>query len=181
MTRLKFATSVALSLLMLATSAYGADIAVGPFSIALPRAFIGPIRATPDANSETIAYSSVPTQGQPAANVIQFTRYAIGAAPPNTDSNGYAEAAEHYLQQMLQGVERKRTDYVQSPVKRIRLVGHVGTRATWTGKLQGAPLNGVMYCAIIGTDVWFIHVFGAGNRPDVELQAVIAAVEHGGH
>ena len=126
------------------------------------------------------AYSSPRKQGEPA-NVIQFTRYAVGAAPPNADDNTYAEGAEHYLQQMLQGIERRRAAYVQSPLKRTRLAGHVGARASWTGTAQGFPTNGVMYCAIIGTDAWFIHVFGPGDRPDSELQLVIAAVEHARH
>jgi hypothetical protein len=64
---------------------------------------------------------------------------------------------------------------------RTRLAGHLGVRASWTGTVQGFPTNGVMYCAIIGTDAWFIHVFGPGGRPDSELQLVIAAVEHTRH
>ena len=130
-------SSVALALLMLVTNAFAEEVTVGPFSVALPGAFAGPVRAKPDANTEIVAYSSPRTQGEPS-NVIQFTRYAVGTAPPNADENTYAEGAEHYLQQMLQGIERRRTAYVQSPVKRTRLAGHAGARASWTGKLEGA-------------------------------------------
>jgi hypothetical protein len=171
-------SSLALALLMFVTNAVAGEVTVGPFSVVLPGAFAGPVRATPDAKTETVAYSSPAGEH---SNVIQFTRYAVGTAPPNADENTYAEGAEHYLQQMLQGIERRRTAYVQSPVKRTRLAGHVGARASWTGTLKGAPTNGVMYCAIIGTDAWFIHVFGPGDRPDSELQLVIAAVEHSPH
>jgi hypothetical protein len=171
---------IAVTLLILVTSAVAGEVTVGPFSVSLPSTFVGPERAAPDANTEMVAYSSPRKQGEPA-NVIQFTRYAVGTAPPNADDNTYAEGAEHYLQQMLQGVARRRTAYVQSPLKRARLAGHVGASASWTGAVQGFPTNGVMYCAIIGSDAWFIHVFGPGDRPDSELQLVIGAVERSKH
>lgn len=171
---------VAVALLLLVTNAVAGEVTVGPFSVSLPSTFVGPEHAAPDASTEIVAYSSPRKQGEPA-NVIQFTRYAVGAAPPNADDNTYAEGAEHYLQKMLQGIERRRTAYTQSPFKRTRLAGHVGARASWTGTIQGFPTNGVMYCAIIGTDAWFIHVFGPGDRPDSELQWVIATVEHSRH
>ena len=173
-------SSSAVALLILVTNAVAGEVTVGPISVSLPSTFVGPERAAPDANTEMVAYSSPRKQGEPA-NVIQFTRYAVGTAPPNADDNTYAEGAEHYLRQMLQGIQRRRTAYVQSPLKRTRLAGHVGARATWTGTVQGFATNGVMYCAIIGTDVWFVHVFGPGDRPDSELQLVIAAVEHSRH
>ena len=171
---------VAVALFIFVTNAVAGEVTVGPFSVSLPSTFVGPERAAPDVNSEIVAYSSPRKQGEPA-NVIQFTRYTVGAAPPNADDNTYAEGAEHYLLQMLQGIERRRTAYAQSPLKRTRLAGHVGARGSWTGTAQGFPTNGVMYCAIIGPDAWIIHVFGPGDRPDSELQLVIAAVERAGH
>jgi hypothetical protein len=78
---------------------------------------------------------------------------------------------------MLQGIERRRTHYIQSPVSRTRFAGHIGARANWSGELQGLRTNSVMYCAIIGTDAWFIHVFGSGDRPGSPLQSLIVAVE----
>ena len=62
-----------------------------------------------------VAYSSRRKQGEPAT-VTQFTRYAVGTVPPNVDDNTYAEGAERYLPQMLQGSERRRTAYAQSNV-----------------------------------------------------------------
>lgn len=166
----------AIYLLAVSSTAWATDVKVGPFSVSLPPGFTGPVRGTPDANSETVAYSSGGESGEPS-NVIQFTRYAIGSAPPNADEDTYAEGAKSYLQQMLQGIERRRTHYVQSPVIRTHLAGHVGARANWSGTLEGLPTNGVMYCTIIGTDAWFIHVFGSGDRPGSALQSAITAVE----
>jgi hypothetical protein len=175
-----FAIASLLAFLILPSNAYADQIHVGPFVVVLPDSFAGPTRAAPDSNTEIVAYASHRNDAVPA-NVIEFTRYTVGSAPPNADENTYAEGAQNYLLQMLQGVERRRTDYLQPPVTRLRLGGHVAARATWTGTLQGVPLNGVMYCAIIGTDAWFVHAFGPGNRPDSDLQSVIAAIEHSGH
>ena len=172
----KAKTLFAVVLMAFATVASATDISVGPFRVRLALQFGGPTSATPDANSETVAYSSGGRPGHPPT-IIQFTRHTVGAAPPNADDALYAQWANSYLQQMLNEIERRSTGYVQSPATQIRLVGHVGARATWVGDLQGVPTNGVMYCVIIGTNVWFIHVFGYGEQPERALQSVIAAVE----
>jgi hypothetical protein len=175
-----FALAPLFALLVLASNAYAEQITVGPFVVALPATFAGPTRAAPDSKTEIVAYA-LPRADGVAADVIEFTRYAVGTAPPNADEDTYAEGAQHFLLQMLAGVERRRTAYQHSPVARLHLVGHVGVRAAWTGRLQGVPMNGVMYCTIIGTDAWFIHIFGPGERPDSDLHSVIGSMEHSGH
>jgi hypothetical protein len=159
------------------TIARSAEISVGPVTVTLPTAFQGPVRSEPDPKTEIVAYSS-PRQDHSAADVVEVTRYAVGSAPPGANEETYAQGAEQYLKQMLQGVERRRTDYSQSTVARVRITGHIGARATWTGALQGVPTNGVMYCVIIGANAWFVHIFGQGDHLDSQLESVAASLEH---
>ncbi len=171
---------VTLSVVMLlasATTARSAEISVGPVTVTLPPAFQGPVRSEPDPKTEIIAYSSR-GQDRTAADVVEVTRYAVGSPPPDVNEEMYAQGAEQYLKQMLQGVERRRTGYLQSTVARVRIAGHIGARATWTGAMQGIPTNGVMYCVITGANAWFVHIFGQGDRPDSQLESVAASLEH---
>lgn len=145
-------------------------------TVMVPPQFSDPVRATPDPSSEVLAYSSASTPGVPR-DVLQFTRYTIRSIPPDLSEADIAKGTTQYLTQMLQGIERARTSYVQTAPARIQLGGKTGSRASWTGKLNGAPTNGVMYCLILGTDIVLIHAFGGGTQPSDSLKQVYQAVE----
>ena len=153
------------------STANARDYRFDELTLNLPEGIQGPISMAPAPGVETIVF---PGQGWPEtpANVLQLTRRELGVKP--TDAAG---AASRHLLDLLGAVERHRSAYSQTPVEAVRLGSVAGVRAKWKGTLQGIVMNGVMYCALIGTRVLYFHAFGPGETPDEELKQLIGAVE----
>jgi len=86
--------------------------------------------------------------------------------------------AERYLRQFLGGIERRRTNYVSSPLAHIKLAGLPAVRATWNGAVGGRPVVGVMYSVIVENKYAVIfHTQDLGSTPSSGMFEAMQAIE----
>jgi hypothetical protein len=86
--------------------------------------------------------------------------------------------AEKYLRQSLSGIERRRTNYVASPLAHIKLAGLPAVRATWNGAVGGRATVGVMYSVIVGNRYAVVfHTQDLGNTPSSGMFEAMQAIE----
>lgn len=96
--------------------------------VEVPKTFDGPTIARPDARAQTHVFAAWSNSPLVPSSVLQITEY--GAA---TDANaGRPEAvSQQYLLQMLEGIERRRTEYRASAPVGIRVAGLPGSVVSW--------------------------------------------------
>lgn len=167
---------VALMLGFAAMPSIAAEARIGSVVLTVPAVFKGPAKAEADAGAEVLGYSASEGVTEPAA-VLQLTRYLLPTVPDNLSESELEKGTSQYLLQMMTGVERRRTEYTQSVPVKIRLGGRVAAKATWRGNSNGAAMNGTMYCVLVGKDVVWLHAFGPGNEPSVNVALAIRAIE----
>lgn len=164
-------------LLCLATcSVQAEDFSVAEFVIDVPMRFEGPASAEPDANTKTYAFA-VPRVGPSPGAVLQITFVIQEAALSRHADSELLESSQRYLLQMLQGIERRRTEYQRSEPKSIRLGSVPAAEVAWTGKANGLDTNGKMFCVVSESGLVFFHVMGGGSSPNADMVAAIKAVE----
>ena len=78
---------------------------------------------------------------------------------------------------MLEGIERRRTEYQKTAAKDVRVAGFPGSVASWQGKVNGIGTNGKMFCIVTKSELLFFHVMGGGSTPNADMAAAIKAVE----
>jgi hypothetical protein len=107
-------------------------------------------------------------------NVIDFGSAPGKPAAPQ-DLNIYAEK---YLHQFLDGIERRRTNYVSSPIAHIKLAGLPAARATWNGAVGGRAAVGVMYSVIVHNRFAVIfHTQDLGSTPTSGMFEAMQSIE----
>jgi hypothetical protein len=171
-----FPTLPTLALLAISVSTLAAEARIGALVLSIPPQFKGPISAVPAEHTSTIAYGVSSSPGTPGT-VLQVTRLEGGRPPPNLSEADATRLRSQYLLEMLSGIERARTEFSRSSPQSIRLGGLMASKVTWKGALRGMPVNGVMYCMVVGPDLVWIHAFGPGNKPDASTSQAIAAIE----
>jgi len=170
----------AVRVLGLLAVAAAASVRAGEFKVEgilidVPARFEGPVTAQPDASARTYAFTVRATSLLTTSSVLQITVY--GAA---TDVKAERPAAvtQRYLSQMLEGIERRRTEYRASAPAEIRVAGLPGSAVSWQGKDNGIGTNGKMYCIVTESGLLFFHVMGGGSAPNADMAAAIKAVEN---
>jgi hypothetical protein len=161
--------------LAFASSARAEEFEIAGFALDVPARFEGPVTAEPDAHSKTYAFA-VHTVVSSPSTVLQITVYDPGIDLGQSKSAELAELSQRYLLQMLQGIERRRTEYRQSEPQSIRLAGTPAAEVTWSGKANGLETNGKMFCVVSGSGLVFLHVMGGGSSPNADMAAAIGAV-----
>lgn len=169
-----FVRSIVGCLCLAAFSAQAGDFAVGKFVIDVPTKFAGPVSAAPDAQTKTYAFTA-PSVGPTPNAVLQIT--AVDPGPASNQHGESAEISHRYLLQMLQGIERRRTDYRRSEPKSIRLADAPAAEVTWNGKANDIETNGRMFCIVSESGLLFFHVRGGGSSPNTDMAEAIKAVE----
>jgi hypothetical protein len=107
-------------------------------------------------------------------NVIDFGSAPGKPAAPQ-DMSIYAE---RYLHQFLDGIERRRTNYVSSPIAHIKLAGLPAARATWNGAVGGRATVGVMYSVIVHNRFAVIfHTQDLGSTPTSGMFEAMQSIE----
>lgn len=149
---------------------------VGGLFVDVPARFEGPSSAEPNPNSKTYAFV-VPSVTLSPSTVLQITTVDLGVDLSRQKGSQLTEISNQYLMQMLAGIERRRTEYRRSDPISIRLGGIPGVEATWSGKLNGLETNGVIFCVATGAEIIFLHVFGDGAAPNLDMAIAIKAVE----
>ena len=173
---LRILSFVCFAWLAFAPSIQAAEFGVAGLAIDVPARFEGPVSTEIDGSSKTSAFT-VPSAGLSPATVLQITAVDLGGALSQRDDAELAEISQRYLLQMLQGIERRRTEYRRSEPKSIRLGSVPAAEVAWTGKANGLETNGKMFCVVSESGLVFFHVMGGGGSPNVDMAAAIKAIE----
>lgn len=117
------------------------EFKVSGIALDVPARFEGPVSAQTDASAQTHAFTVRAASSLTPSSVLQVTVY--GAA---TDAQVERPAAvsQRYLSQMLEGIERRRTEYRASASQEVRVAGLPGSVVSWQGKANGIGTNGKM-------------------------------------
>lgn len=140
----------------------------------IPEGFQGPLRGVPGPGALLIGYTK-PYPSAQRGTLLQISRFELGASAKPLPHAERGAAAEKYLAQLIQGVERKRTKFSSSPPRRLTLDGFAAASTEWQGDAEGHAMTGVMYCVVVGDAMVSLHTQDfddapAGNRVEV-LQA----------
>lgn len=173
---LKTKRIVGLACLALALPIHAGEFKAGGFVIDVPAGFEGPVSTEPDARSKTSAFTVRASSPSPST-VLQITLYDAGIDLGASRNSELAEISQRYLLQMLQGIERRRTEYRRSEAKSIRLAGSPGAEVSWVGKANGLETNGKMFCVVSESGPVFFHVMGGGSSPNSDMAEAIKAVD----
>jgi hypothetical protein len=165
-------------LLALAAPATSATPAtVGPVVISVPEGFEAAQTQRLKKTLITAWTKSVRSAG--LKTLLQINVIDFGSAPGKPaapqELNIYAEK---YLHQFLDGIERRRTNYVSSPVAHIKLAGLPAARATWNGAVGGRAAVGVMYSVIVHNRFAVIfHTQDLGSTPTSGMFEAMKSIE----
>jgi hypothetical protein len=163
--------------LLLTVSALAAPVTVGPVVITVPEGFAAAQtqkqkKTLVTAWTKSVRNGSLKTLLQ--INVIDFG----SAAGKPASAQDQAIYAERYLRQFLGGIERRRTNYVSSPIAHIKLAGLPAVRATWNGAVGGRPVVGVMYSVIAENRYAVIfHTQDLGSTPSSGMFEAMQSIE----
>ena len=142
----------------------------------VPAGFEGPVTESPGPGLDIVAYTK-PHAGTDGGTLFQITTYDFGSDLEGMPEEERGNVSEFYLGQFLDGVERKRTTFQASTPERIQLGGLPASRVMWTGKVNGLPVSGVMYCVVIGTIVVNLHTQDVDGAPRENRVAAMNAFE----
>jgi hypothetical protein len=152
-------------------------VTVGPINITVPEGF-EPAQTQRLKSTLVTAWTKSVRNGSMKTllqiNVVNFGRQA-GKLAMSQDLSIYAEK---YLRQFLGDIERRRSNYVSSPVAHIKLAGLPAVRATWNGAVGGRPVVGVMYSVIVRNRFAVIlHTQDLGSTPTSGMFEAMASIE----
>jgi len=162
---------------LLALAAHAAPVTVGPVIITVPEGFEAAQTQRLKKTLITAWTKSVRSAG--LKTLLQINVIDFGSAPGRPaapqDLNIYAEK---YLHQFLGGIERRRTNYVSSPIAHIKLAGLPAARATWNGAVGGRAAVGVMYSVIVHNRFAVIfHTQDLGSTPTSGMFEAMQSIE----
>jgi hypothetical protein len=162
---------------LLAIAAHAAPVTVGPVVISVPQGFEAAQTQRLKKTLITAWTKSVRSAG--LKTLLQINVIDFGSAPGKPaapqDLNTYAEK---YLHQFLDGIERRRTNYVSSPIAHIKLAGLPAARATWNGAVGGRAAVGVMYSVIVHNRFAVIfHTQDLGSTPTSGMFEAMQSIE----
>jgi hypothetical protein len=163
-----------LVLVAFASAAPATEFKVGGVAIDVPSRFEGPASAQSEAQAKVYVFTVRAASSLTPSSVLQVTEYGA-ATDPQVERP--AAVSQRYLLQMLEGIERRRTEYRASAPQEIRVAGLPGSVVAWQGKANGIGTNGKMYCIVTESALVFFHVMGGGSVPNADMAAAIKAVE----
>lgn len=168
---------VAAAQFLLAVSVRASPATVGPVIISVPDGFEAAqtqrLRKTLiSAWTKSVRNGSVKTLLQ-----VDVVDLVSSSAKPVTEPE-LPVYAEKYLRQFLGGIERRRANYVSSPVAHIKLAGLPAVRATWNGAVGGRAVVGVMYSVIVRNRfVVVLHTQDLGSAPTEGMFEAMRSIE----
>jgi hypothetical protein len=162
---------------LLTLPAQAAPVTVGPVVISVPEGFAA---AQTQKRKETLitAWTKSVRNGS-LKTLLQINVIDFGSpAGKPAAAQDQAIYAEKYLRQLLGGIERRRTNYVSSPIAHIKLAGLPAVRATWNGAVGGRPVVGVMYSVIVQNRYAVIfHTQDLGSTPSSGMFEAMQSIE----
>jgi hypothetical protein len=162
---------------LLSAAAWAGPATVGPIVITVPQGFEAADTQRLEKMVVTAWTKSVPNGGMKTLlqiNVVDFG-HQHGKSPSQQELSSYAEK---YLRQFLEGIERRRSHYVSSPVAHIKLAGLPAVRATWNGAIGDRAMVGVMYCVVVRNRFAVIfHTQDLGSIPSTGMLEAMSSIE----
>jgi hypothetical protein len=173
----RFAAALAAGLVPLAIPAHAAPVTVGPVIIAVPDGFEA--AQTQKRKKTLISAWTKSVRDGSLKTLLQIDVVDFGSPPGRPAATpDLAVYAEKYLHQFLGGIERRRANYVSSPLAHIRLAGLPAARATWNGAIAGHAAVGVMYSVIVHNRYAVIfHTQDLGNTPSTGMFEAMRSIE----
>jgi len=161
---------------LLAAAAHAA-VTVGPIVISVPDGFEAAQTQRLKKTLITAWTKSVRSAG--LKTLLQINVIDFGSAPGKPAvPQELSIYAEKYLHQFLEGIERRRTNYVSSPVAHIKIAGLPAVRATWNGSVGGRATVGVMYSVIVHNRFAVIfHTQDLGSTPTSGMFEAMKSIE----
>lgn len=159
--------------LLLAVSALAAatEFTIDPVSIHVPAGFDGPIEQ--HQGTGTVVTFARSSPDSVARTALQITIFDLGH-PLQGD---LATASRKYLMEFLEGVARRRSNFMGAEPTIITLDGFPAAKTQWTGKLEDIDTHGVIYCFVVGSRVIGLHVVEPGNEASAAMKEAIGAIE----
>ena len=163
--------------ILLTVAAHAAPVAVGPIFITVPEGFAA--AQTQKQKKTLITAWTKSVRNGSLKTLLQIDVIDFGSAPGKpAAAQDLAFYAEKYLRQFLGSVERRRTNYVSSPLAHIKLAGLPAVRATWNGAVGGRATVGVMYSVIVRNRYAVIfHTQDLGNTPSSGMFEAMQSIE----
>ena len=163
--------------ILLTVAAHAAPVAVGPIFITVPEGFAA--AQTQKQKKTLITAWTKSVRNGSLKTLLQIDVIDFGSAPGKpVAAQDLAIYAEKYLRQFLSSVERRRTNYVSSPLAHIKLAGLPAVRATWNGAVGGRATVGVMYSVIVRNRYAVIfHTQDLGNTPSSGMFEAMQSIE----
>jgi hypothetical protein len=154
-----------------------AAVTVGPVVITVPEGFEA--AQTQKQKKSLIAAWTKSVRSVGLKTLLQINVVDFGSPPgKSAAADDLAIYAEKYLRQFLAGIERRRTDYVSSPLAHIRLAGLPAVRVSWNGAVGGRPVVGVMYSVIVEHRYAVIfHTQDLGSAPSSGMFEAMQSIE----
>lgn len=165
------------ALFLLLSPAHAVPVTVGPVVISVPEGF--ELAQTQRLKKTLI---SAWTKSIRSAGMKTLLRIDVVDFGSPRDKPAAAEDlhiyAEKYLRQFLGETQRRRANYVASPVAHIKLAGLPAVRASWNGSVGGRPSVGVMYSVIVRNRYAVIfHTQDLGSTPTSGMFEAISCIE----
>jgi hypothetical protein len=162
---------------LLTCAAHAAAVTVGPVVITVPAGFAA--AQTQKQKKTLITAWTKSVRNGSLKTLLQINVIDFGSAPGKPAvAQDLPIYAEKYLRQSLSGIERRRTNYVASPLAHIKLAGLPAVRATWNGAVGGRATVGVMYSVIVGNRYAVVfHTQDLGNTPSSGMFEAMQAIE----
>jgi hypothetical protein len=172
----QFLLAIAAHAASLTTAARAAPVTVGPIVIAVPEGFQA--AQTQKLPKLLITAWTKSVRDGSMKTLLQINVIDVGAQGKPAAPEDLAHYAEKYLRQFLGGIERRRTNYVASPVAHIKLAGLPAARATWNGAVGGRAAVGVMYSVIVHNRYAVIfHTQDLGSTPSSGMFEAMQSIE----
>jgi hypothetical protein len=174
----RFAAALAAAALVLsAIPAHAAPVTVGPVVIAVPDGFEA--AQTQKRKKTLISAWTKSVRDGSLKTLLQVDVVDFGSPPGRpAAAQDLAVYAEKYLHQFLGDIERRRANYVSSPLAHIRLAGLPAARATWNGAIGGHAAVGVMYSVIVHNRYAVIfHTQDLGSTPSSGMFEAMKSIE----
>jgi hypothetical protein len=163
--------------ILLTVAAHAAPVEVGPVVITVPEGFAA--AQTQRQKKTLITAWTKSVRGGSLKTLLQIDVIDFGSSPGKpAAAQDLAIYAEKYLRQFLGGIERRRTNYVSSPLAHIKLAGLPAVRATWNGAVGGRATVGVMYSVIVKNRYAVVfHTQDLGNTPSSGMFEAMQSIE----
>lgn len=154
-----------------------APVTVGPITIAVPEGF--EVAQTQRLKKTLITAWTKSVRKAGLKTLLQINVIDFGSPPgkPAADED-LGRYAEKYLHQFLGDMQRRRGNYVPSPVAHIKLADLPAVRASWNGSVGGRPIVGVMYSVIVRNRFAVVlHTQDLGSTPSSGMFEAMSAIE----